>query len=480
MFQFFIISLNSIILFYFLIYNFFTKNIIKYVTLIISLILYLVSIILWINYNPYISSYQFYINFQMLDLTLYFGIDGLSLLFLFLTTFLFPFCILYNWNNIFHIRNEFSLIMISLEIIIIFIFITNNLLFFYICFEAMLIPLFILIGINNYRQRRIHASYLLFLYTLFGSLFMLISILILYSNTGSFDFLILNNLNLSFEKEKLIWFFLFLSFSVKIPVFPFHIWLPEAHVEAPTEGSVLLAGVILKLGVYGFLRILIPIFYQSTVFFLPLIFTISLISGIYTSFTTLRQIDLKKIIAYSSIAHMSIGLFGLFTLKTIGIVGSILLMFSHGIVSGGLFLLIGFLYDRFKTKIIFYYSGLVQLMPLFSFFLLIFILGNISFPGTSSFIGEFLILNDVINISLESGFFIGIILFLCTVYSLFFYNKIVFGNLSLSKINYIFDITRREFNIILPFFFFILWLGIYPTPFIKLIESSVYYLIFNY
>lgn len=449
----FITFINSILLIYLIISNFINKSAIKYFTFIISLILYLSTIFIWIYYNPYISTYQFYVNLKMLDLTLYFGIDGLSLLFLFLTSFLFPFCILYNWNNIFHINNEFNIIMISMEILLIFIFITNNLLFFYICFEAILIPLFILIGINNYRTRRIHASYMLFLYTLFGSMFMLTSILILYSNTGSFDFLILNNLQLSFYKEKLIWFFLFLSLSVKIPVFPFHIWLPEAHVEAPTEGSVLLAGVLLKLGVYGFIRLLLPVFYQSTIYFLPFIFTISLISGIYTSFTTLRQTDLKKIIAYSSVAHMSIGLFGLFTLKTIGIVGSLILMFSHGIVSGGLFLLIGFLYDRFKTKIIFYYSGLVQLMPLFAFFLLIFILGNISFPGTSSFIGEFLILNDVVNVNFELVFFIGLILFLCTVYSLYLYNKVIFGNLNLLKINYIFDLTRREFNIIIPFFF---------------------------
>lgn len=476
----FITFINSILLIYLIISNFINKSAIKYFTFIISLILYLSTIFIWIYYNPYISTYQFYVNLKMLDLTLYFGIDGLSLLFLFLTSFLFPFCILYNWNNIFHINNEFNIIMISMEILLIFIFITNNLLFFYICFEAILIPLFILIGINNYRTRRIHASYMLFLYTLFGSMFMLTSILILYSNTGSFDFLILNNLQLSFYKEKLIWFFLFLSLSVKIPVFPFHIWLPEAHVEAPTEGSVLLAGVLLKLGVYGFIRLLLPVFYQSTIYFLPFIFTISLISGIYTSFTTLRQTDLKKIIAYSSVAHMSIGLFGLFTLKTIGIVGSLILMFSHGIVSGGLFLLIGFLYDRFKTKIIFYYSGLVQLMPLFAFFLLIFILGNISFPGTSSFIGEFLILNDVVNVNFELVFFIGLILFLCTVYSLYLYNKVIFGNLNLLKINYIFDLTRREFNIIIPFFFFVFWLGFYPLPFIKLLESSVYYLVFNF
>lgn len=476
----FITFINSILLIYLMISNFINKSALKYFTFIISLILYISTIFIWIYYNPYISTYQFYVNLKMLDLTLYFGIDGLSLLFLFLTSFLFPFCILYNWNNIFHISNEFNIIMISMEILLIFIFITNNLLFFYICFEAILIPLFILIGINNYRTRRIHASYMLFLYTLFGSMFMLTSILILYSNTGSFDFLILNNLKLSFYKEKLIWFFLFLSLSVKIPVFPFHIWLPEAHVEAPTEGSVLLAGVLLKLGVYGFIRLLIPVFYQSTIYFLPFIFTISLISGIYTSFTTLRQTDLKKIIAYSSVAHMSIGLFGLFTLKTIGIVGSLILMFSHGIVSGGLFLLIGFLYDRFKTKIIFYYSGLVQLMPLFAFFLLIFILGNISFPGTSSFIGEFLILNDVVNVNFELVFFIGLILFLCTVYSLYLYNRVIFGNLNILKINYIFDLTRREFNIIIPFFLFVFWLGFYPLPFIKLIESSVYYLVFNF
>lgn len=453
-------------------------EVIRYITLIITLLLFCLSILLWVYFNPYEQTFQLHLSLTGVDFSFYFGLDGLSLLFIFLTTFLFPICILYNWNNIYKIQTEFYIIMLSMELLLIAIFATQNLFFFYICFEVVLIPLFILIGINNYRKRRIHAAYLLFLYTLFGSLFMLLSLVYLYSAAGSFNYYILYNTYINTEIQKIIWILLFLSLAVKIPLFPFHIWLPEAHVEAPTEGSILLAGVLLKLGIYGYLRILIPIFYQATLYYMPLVFTIAAISGIYASMATLRQTDMKRIIAYSSIAHMSIGIFGLFTLKPIGICGSLLLMFSHGVVSGALFLLIGILYDRFKTKTLFYYNGLVHFMPLCSTFFFLFILGNISFPGTSSFIGESLILVDVINIHKGSMFFIAIALFLCTLYSLLLYNKLFFGIPERKKIKNAFDLTRREFHLILPFAVMMLWMGIYPDAFIKLIESTIYFITF--
>ena len=439
-----------------------------------SLVIFAFTCLLWIIYNPFILSYQYLFYIKLFNNYLYFGIDSLSLFFIFLTTFLIPFCILYNWNNIFSISFEFSICIFVLELLLIFLFLSVNILMFYILFEMILIPLFVLVGINNYRKRRIHAAYLLFLYTLFGSLFMLLAILILYSQVGSLNFSLLWNAEILFNKEKLIWLLLFLSFAIKIPILPFHIWLPEAHVEAPTEGSVLLAGIILKLGIYGFLRILIPIFYETTIYFLPLIFTISLISALYTSFTTLRQIDMKRIVAYSSIGHMNIGVVGLFTLKPISMAGSLLLMFSHGIVSGALFLIIGFFYDRFKTKIIKYYSGLVHLMPIMIFIFFLFIMGNISFPTTSSFIGEFLILIDIITVNMQSFVLIGAVLFLCTAYSLLLFNRLSFGNLNKNYINNSFDITRREFNIILPFIFLMFWIGIYPKHFFILIENIIY------
>lgn len=455
------------------------KELIKYITLIITLFLFILSIVLWIYFNPYEQTFQFNFICTNVQFSFYFGLDGISLLFIFLTTFLFPICLLYNWNNIYKITGEFCVIMISMELLLLAIFATQNILFFYICFEIVLVPLFVLIGINNIRKRRIHAAYLLFLYTLMGSLFMLITIIYLYSVAGSFNYYVLYNISIDPSIQKVMWLLLFISLAVKIPLFPFHIWLPEAHVEAPTEGSILLAGVLLKLGIYGYIRILIPIFYQATLYYMPLVFTIAIISGVYASMSTLRQTDIKRVIAYSSIAHMSIGIFGLFTLKPIGMVGSIILMFSHGIVSGALFLIIGILYDRFKTKTIFYFNGLVQLMPLTAAMFFLFILGNISFPGTSSFIGETLVLVDVANIQKGSLVFIAIILFLCTLYSLLLFNKVFFGLPSVLKVSNMFDLTRRELHLIIPFVFIMLWIGIYPHAFIELIESNIYFIYFN-
>lgn len=474
--------LSTIVTLFFIILTFknnLSSKLVRNISLLISLLIFLTVVLLWIKFNPYEQLLQINLTLYKFNFSFHFGLDGVSLSFIFLTSFLVPICILFNWNNTLKINIEFYIILLTLEILLILIFTTQNILFFYICFEIILLPLFILIGINNYRKRRIHAAYLLFIYTLLGSLLMLLTILYLYSSAGSLNYYILYNSRIDIETQKVLWLLLFISLAVKIPLFPFHIWLPEAHVEAPTEGSILLAGVLLKLGIYGYIKILIPIFYQATIYYMPLVFTIAAISGVYASLATLRQTDLKRVVAYSSVAHMSIGIFGLFTLKPIGMTGSILLMLSHGIVSGALFLLIGMLYDRFKTKTIMYYNGLVQLMPLLATGFFLFILGNISFPGTSSFIGEGLILLDIISTHLGSMLLIGLILFLCTVYSLLLYNKIFFGMPSKFKINYVFDITRREFNLIIPFVILMLWMGMYPTPFITLIESNLYNLSFN-
>lgn len=474
--------LSSLVTITLILFNFKNKlssKLVKELSLIFSLILFATIILIWIIFNPYEQILQLNFTLYTFQFSFHFGLDGISLLFIFLTTFLIPICILFNWSNSLRITNDLYFTLITLEIVLILIFITQNVLFFYICFEITLIPLFILIGINNYRTRRIHAAYLLFLYTLFGSLFMLTTLLYLYSSVGSLNYYLLYNSEVDFESQKILWVLLFCSLAVKIPLFPFHIWLPEAHVEAPTEGSILLAGILLKLGIYGYIKILIPIFYQATIYYLPITYTVAAISGIYASLATLRQTDIKKTIAYSSVAHMSIGILGLFTLKPIGMIGSIILMFSHGIVSGALFLLIGMLYDRFKTKTIMYFNGLVHLMPLLTTAFFLFILGNISFPGTSSFIGEGLILLDIVSTHIGSMLLIGIILFLCTVYSLLLFNKIFFGILSNFKINYVFDLTRREINMIIPFIILMIWLGIYPHSFITLLESNLYYYSFN-
>lgn len=476
--QYLYVITTLIIIGFFFFYPKFNQTTVKYLCFHGCLILFFNTTMAWLLFNPFESLFQMNIALISFQFSMYFGIDGISLLFIFLTTFLFPICMLYNWESVNNIQSNHYCIIFSMELILIGIFITQNALYFYICFEAVLIPMFILIGINNYRARRIHAAYMLFLYTTFGSLFTLISLIIIYSNTGTFNFYTLYSCKINEDISLILWLFLFFSLSVKIPLFPFHIWLPEAHVEAPTEGSIILAGVLLKLGFYGYIRILIPIFYETTLYYMPLIYSISLVSGIYASLVTLRQIDMKKIIAYSSVAHMSIGILGLFTLNPIGIVGSTILMFSHGVVSGGLFLIIGILYDRFKTKTLFYMNGLIQFMPLAGTFMFILILANISFPGTSNFIGETLCLLGITKLYKGVLIFIAPTLFLCTLYSLLLYNRIFFGIPSLYKINYVFDLTRREINSIIPIVLMISWVGVYPNSFFKLVESPIYFITF--
>ena len=326
---------------FFLFLLFFSRYIsvikLKQFVLVLSLFIFFFSCILWIMYDPFQINFQFLFSLKFFSYHIFFGIDGLSLFFVFLTSFLIPVCLLYGWNNVYYYSYEYILCLFSMEIILLFFFTSLDLILFYIFFESILIPLFIFIGLYGSRKRKIHASYLLFFYTLFGSFLMLFSIIVIYFHTGSTDLLILYGTEFTLPREYLLWFLLFISFSIKIPMFPFHIWLPEAHVEAPTEGSVLLAGVLLKLGGYGFLRILIPLFMKSTLYFLPFVFTLCIISILYTSMSTLRQIDLKRIIAYSSIAHMNLCVVGLFSFNPISVAGGILLMFSHGLVSSLLF-----------------------------------------------------------------------------------------------------------------------------------------------
>ena len=302
-----------------------------------------------------------------------------------------------------------------------------DLLLFYITFEAILIPFFIYIGIAGYKTRRIHAAYLFFFYTLVGSFMSLIAIFFILLCVGSTDVEIIWNTEFLKNKDYIIWISLFITFAVKVPMFPFHIWLPEAHVEAPTEGSVLLAGLLLKLGTYGILRFLLPTFYEISYYFSPLVVTISSIGVIYTSFSTLRQIDIKRVIAYSSISHMNMCMIGLFSFNEIAYKGSIFLLIAHGITSVALFFIIGSIYNRFNTKIIHYFGGMIYFAPILCFLLLTFTLSNISFPLTSNFIGELAILIGIYYTENYVAVFAAIIgIFLCTIYSMILCNKIIF------------------------------------------------------
>ena len=353
------------------------------------------------------------------------------------------------------------------------VFCILDLLLFYVFFESVLIPMFFIIGIWGSRERKIRAAYQFFLYTLFGSVLMLLAILLIYFQAGTTDYQILITTSFSEKRQLLLWLAFFASFAVKVPMVPVHIWLPEAHVEAPTGGSVILAGILLKLGTYGFIRFSIPMFPHATLFFTPLIYSMSVIAIIYASLTTLRQVDLKKIIAYSSVAHMNYVTLGIFSLNLQGIEGSLLLILSHGLVSSALFLCVGCLYERSHTRLVKYYGGLVQSIPFFSLLFLFFTLGNISLPGTSSFVGEFLILcgvfqgNPFVGTLAASGMIFG------TAYSMWLYNRLCFGNVKTPLWNQFADLNRRELALFFPFVFGVLWIGLYPEVFLSGMHMSV-------
>nr|YP_009047666.1 NADH dehydrogenase subunit 4 [Funaria hygrometrica]AEB39981.1 NADH dehydrogenase subunit 4 [Funaria hygrometrica]AGN74457.1 NADH dehydrogenase subunit 4 [Funaria hygrometrica]AHG58865.1 NADH dehydrogenase subunit 4 [Funaria hygrometrica] len=451
-------------------------RLIRSIGLCTSLITFLYSLLFWIQFDNSTAKFQFVETIRWLpysNINFYIGIDGISLFFVVLTTFLIPICILVGWSSIKSYKKEYMIAFLICESFMIAVFCMLDLLLFYVFFESVLIPMFIIIGVWGSRQRKIQAAYQFFLYTLLGSVFMLLAILFIFFQTGTTDLQILLTTEFSERRQILLWIAFFASFSVKVPMVPVHIWLPEAHVEAPTAGSVILAGILLKLGTYGFLRFSIPMFPEATLYFTPFIYTLSVIAIIYTSLTTIRQIDLKKIIAYSSVAHMNFVTIGMFSLNIQGIEGSILLMLSHGLVSSALFLCVGVLYDRHKTRLVKYYGGLVSTMPMFSTIFLFFTLANMSLPGTSSFIGEFLILvgafqrNSLVATLAALGMILG------AAYSLWLYNRVIFGNFKPKFLQKFSDLNRREVLIFFPFIVGVIWMGVYPEVFLECMHTSV-------
>nr|AYR06616.1 NADH dehydrogenase subunit 4 [Renouxia sp.] len=423
--------------------------------------------------SPFFQCYKTFNWLTSLNFYYTVGVDGISLFFILLTTFLILLCVLISWETVTKYVKEYLICFIVLEFLLIQVFSVLDLFLFYVCFESVLIPMFLIIGIWGSRERKIRAAYQFFLYTLVGSLLMLVALLSIYFWAGSTDLQILWNYKFSENLQILLWLAFFASFAVKIPMVPFHIWLPEAHAEAPTAGSVILAGILLKMGGYGFLRFSLPVFPLATIYFTPLIYTLSLIAALYASFTTLRQIDLKKIIAYSSISHMGFVTIGIFTLNTQGIEGSIILMLSHGLVSSALFICVGILYDRYKTRIIKYYSGLTQVMPIFTLFFLFFSFSNIGFPGTSSFIGELLVLVGAFQSNIFITLITSISIILSAAYSIWLLNRISFGVLKSQYFVVFQDLSRREFWILFPLFFLVLLMGIIPNIFLDEIHFSV-------
>jgi len=408
-------------------------------------------------------------------------IDGLSISFIILTIFLHTICILVSWNNIQFKNKEFYSWLFFSQFCISNFFCVIDFTLFFIFFEAILIPIYLLIGIWGSNLRKIYASFQLFFFTLFGSIFMFFCIMYLYIFFGTTDYIYIymyiNNINLNIKL--LIFIFFFLTFAIKVPIVPFHFWLPEAHVEAPTVGSVILAGLLLKLGTYGLIRFLIPLFADIIIYLSPIINTICLYSAYYGCFLILRQIDLKRIIAYSSIIHMNFILLGLVILTKNTLLGSIFLLISHGIVSSALFICIGFLYERYHTRIILYYKGLVIIMPLFIFFLFFFFLANASLPITSNFTGEFLVLLGIFEFNKIFSLLLIFILFYSSIINFWIYNKIAYGNINKSFITYNNDLSFREFIILGLLFIGSILMGIYPNNILKYIKPSVYLLLNN-
>lgn len=399
------------------------------------------------------------------------GLDGISLFFILLTTFLIPVCLLVS--NVESQVKEYHIAFLILESLMLALFSVLDLFLFYIFFESVLIPIFVIIGVWGSRERKVRAAYQFFLYTLTGSLLMLLALLLIYLQAGSLDLQVLYTTPFTEERQLLLWCAFFASFAVKVPMVPVHIWLPEAHVEAPTAGSVLLAGIMLKLGTYGFLRFSIPLFPYACQYFTPLVYTLSVIAIMYTSLTTLRQVDLKKIIAYSSVAHMNFVTLGLFSLNAQGVQGSILLMISHGLVSPALFLLVGALYDRHKTRTLRYFSGLCTSMPIFGILFVFFTMANISLPGTSSFVGEFCVLTGAFQNNTAASIFATTGIVTGAAYALWLCNRILFGLSKPDLISATSDLSRRETWMFVPFVGLVLFLGIYPFPLIEAMELSV-------
>jgi NADH-quinone oxidoreductase subunit M len=432
------------------------------------------AVVLWLKFNSCSAEFQFmelFSWFDTLNIYVVFGVDGISIFFLLLTLFIFPFCVLSVWENK---EVKWLLVLIlSIEFFLVLAFTVLDLFLFCLFFESLLIPMFFIILVWGGRERRIKAITYFFMYTVFGSVFLFSVLFLLFFEyqTTSY-FVILTNV-LDFKKQCLVWFLLFIVFAIKIPIFPFHIWLPEAHVEAPTVGSVILAGLLLKLGGYGMLRFLF-LFENARLYFQPLVMTLCLLSILFASFMSLRQLDMKRIIAYSSIAHMNFALLGYFSNTIYGLVGGALLMVSHGLVSSALFLLIGVLYERHHSRSILYYGGLVQIMPLYSLIYIIFIISNFSFPGTSNFCGELLVFLGLGQNAYKSVLLIaGVSTFFGLLTSILLYNRLIFGNIKGKFLLCLSDLTRREFFLFLPLVVCNFILGFYPSPLISILFFSI-------
>ena len=422
------------------------------------------SLVAWSRFEPASAQFQLVETHSWLTDKILFklGIDGFSLPFAVLTAFLMPLCILASWTLIEHRVKEYFVSFLVLETTMIGVFVTLDLVAFYLFFEAGLIPMFLIIGVWG-GKRRIYAAFKFFLYTLLGSVLMLLAIMAMYWDAGTTDIPTLLAHKFAPALQTWLWLAFFASFAVKMPMWPVHTWLPDAHVEAPTAGSVILAGILLKMGGYGFIRFSIPMFPDASVYFTPLIYALSIVAIIYTSLVALMQEDIKKLIAYSSVAHMGFVTMGLFTLTQQGIQGAMFQMVSHGLVSGALFLCVGVIYDRMHTREIAAYGGLVHRMPLYAVVFMIFTLANVGLPGTTGFVGEFLALVGAFKANSTVAFLATTGVVLSAAYALWLYRRVIFGVVEKESLRTIPDLNVREIVFFLPLVLLVIWYGIQPA-----------------
>ena len=445
----------------------------KYVSLFISLANLLLSLYLWLVFNKDTSNFQFVENREWLGIINYkVGIDGISILFVILTTFITPLCILSVNSTIKYRLKEFLISILVMESLMIGVFCSLDLVIFYLFFEGGLIPTFLIIGIWG-GERRVYSAFKFFLYTLLGSVLMLVAIITIYWVTGTTDVVELYSIGIPKELQNILWLAFFSSFAVKTPMWPVHTWLPDAHVEAPTVGSVLLAAILLKMAGYGFIRFSIGLFPIASENFTMLVYILSLIAIIYTSLVALMQEDMKKLIAYSSVAHMGFVTLGIFTMTQQGIEGSIFQMISHGLVSAALFLSVGVVYERHHTRLINKYGGLVSIMPRYAIVFMVFTLGALGLPGTTGFIGEFLILMGAFEKNILVAMIASLGVILGAAYMLWLFKRVVFGEMNNQELKSMKDLKTFEIITLSALAIPILFFGFYPEPLMNSIEASV-------
>jgi len=440
-----------------------------------SLIVFALSLLLWVRFDKADPDFQFVENFAWLPeygVNYRMGVDGISVLFVLLSTALTPLCILASWESVEKNVREFMLSFLILETTMVGMFAALDFVVFYMFFEAVLIPMYLIIGVWG-GPRRVYAAFKFFLYTLTGSVLMLLALLAMWRVAGTTDIAVL--LKTQFAPAMQTWLFLafFASFAVKVPMWPVHTWLPDAHVEAPTAGSVILAGVLLKMGAYGFLRFSVPMLPQASAYFAPMIFALSVVAVIYTSLVALAQEDMKKLIAYSSVAHMGMVTIGIFTFNVQGIEGALFQMLSHGVVSGALFLVVGVVYDRIHSREIARYGGLADRMPKYALVFMLFSMASVGLPGTAGFVGEFLVILGATKVNFWLAILAATGMVLGAAYMLYLYRRVVFGTITRDDLRGIMDLSPREIIIFAPLVVLTLWMGIYPSSFTSFFESTV-------